>query len=129
MRVVMLAALIAASPAPSAWSQTATWRGSEIASTADPIPVRDLRGRDVKHRDYRRGENPNRRPPRPHKPDRGIWIGPSVTVGAGDYLPRERSARQEQSQCLAAPSGPPSASSAINSAAAADGRQCEAGDR
>src|SRR3546814_10476011 len=62
-------------------------------------------------------------------PEEGFWIGPSITVGAGDYLPRDRSQRQARNECLAASSGPPSASSAINSAASADGRRCEGADR
>src|SRR3546814_9140157 len=75
-----------------AWEKGPTWRGTQIAATADPIPVRDLRGRDVKHRDYSKGQKPVRPPiDNPKPPEEGFWIGPSITVGAGDYLPRDRS--------------------------------------
>src|SRR3546814_8356845 len=75
------------------------------------MPVRDLRGRYVKHRDYSKGQKPVRPPiDNPKPPEEGFWIGPSITVGAGDYLPRDRSQRQERNECLAASSGPPSAS-------------------
>src|SRR3546814_18590771 len=94
------------------------------------MPVRDLRGRYVKHRDYSKGQKPVRPPiDNPKPPEEGFWIGHSITVGAGDYLPRDRSQRQERNECLAASYGPPSASSAINSSASADGRRCEGADR
>lgn len=131
MRLIMAGLTLALLPSTSFASEEGpAWRGSQIAATADPIPVRELRGRDLKHRDYRKGPKPVRPPiEHPKPPEEGFWIGPSITVGAGDYLPKDRSQRQGRGQCLAASSGPPSASSAINSAASADGRRCEPSDR
>ena len=131
MRLIMVGLFAAFMPLSAVAAEKGpTWRGTLIAATADPIPVRDLRGRKVKSCDYRKDPKPVRPPTdHPKPPEEGFWIGPSITVGAGDYLPRDRSERQRRDQCLAASSGPPSASSAINSAASADGRRCEASDR
>src|SRR3546814_3502379 len=122
MRLIWVGLALALVPTDGfAWEKGPTWRGSQISATAYPIPVRDFLGRDVKHRDYSKCQNPVRPPiDIPTPPEEGFWIGPSITVGAGDYLPRDRSQRQERNECLAASSGPPSASSAINSAASAD---------
>src|SRR3546814_4403109 len=106
MRLIWVGLALALVPTDGfAWEKGPTWRGTQIAATADPIPVRDLRGRDVKHRDYSKGQKPVRPPiDNPKPPEEGFWIGPSITVGAGDYLPRDRSQRQERNECLAASS-------------------------
>jgi hypothetical protein len=134
MRVALIAAAITVSiSAPAEAQQRRTiWTGSQIAATADEIPVRDLTGRDLPHREYSRPYRPR---PRHRGPDVPTWfyIGPTITVGAGDYLPDEssyyRDVRESASSnsgpaCKAVSSGPATASSAIAQAARADGKGC-----
>src|SRR3546814_11988334 len=93
MRLIWVGLALALVPTDGfAWEKGPTWRGTQIAAPADPIPVRDLRGRDVKHRDYSNGQPPVSPPidnPKPHAQEgkRRGWgkgVPASVDVGVGD---------------------------------------------
>src|SRR3546814_14717256 len=85
MRLIWVGLALALVPTDGfAWEKGPTWRGTQIAATADPIPVRDLRGRDVKHRDYSKGQKPVRPPiDNPKPPEEGFWIGDRKSVVSG----------------------------------------------
>src|SRR3546814_13555297 len=98
MRLIWVGLALALVPTDGfAWEKGATWRGTQIAATAYTIPVRDLRGRDVKHSEYSKGQKLVRPLIVHSQPlDEGLWNEPSIRVGEGDYLPQDRSHATER---------------------------------
>lgn len=115
-----LAFLVGLLVAGSGHAEAPYWTGKEIAATADKIRTARIDDRERKRRadrDWKRGD------------EGWIYIGPSVTVGAGSLdpvygryygsyggltSPRER---DDLEKCIEDQEGPPSASSAIAAAA------------
>ena len=110
------------------------WMGRDIAATAREIPVVKLEARDEARE---RSGDRDRRRGRDRRSLDWIYVGPPVTVGVGSLEPRDSRStyhldqsrpdwdEQKAKACSSKSLGPASASSAIASAAHADGeRRC-----